>query len=62
MQAASPDHLEPSLSGPTVKRVRDARYRVRGTLNGHGSPRALECQLDDAQGAMEVLGLSVVHR
>jgi hypothetical protein len=57
----SPDHYLATLSEASVRRMKDERYRVRATLNGHGTPKSFECQLDDANGDMEILGLAVVH-
>jgi len=59
--AASPDHLQLSLSDPMVRQGKGLRYRVRGMLNGHESPGAVECHLDDTRGTMEVLHIAVLQ-
>ena len=57
-----PDHSQPTLREPTVRRLTSDHYRVRAVLSGSGSREYLECQLKEQNGAMEILGLAVVHR
>jgi hypothetical protein len=59
---ATPHHSQPTLSEPTVRRLTSDHYRVRAVLSGSGSREYLECQLKEQDGAMEILGLSVVNR